>query len=94
VKVVGGKYMGRTGRVVSVKTVDGSSVAIILTDGINTEIQSNVGNLQMSSEVRLLMPMCLYAYAPLLLHAAYASLLLYAAYLSLLLYVTVHFSSH
>ncbi|KAJ1418641.1 hypothetical protein B484DRAFT_481589, partial [Ochromonadaceae sp. CCMP2298] len=51
VKVVGGKYMGRTGRVVSVKTVDGSSVAIILTDGINTEIQSNVGNLQMSSEV-------------------------------------------
>jgi len=51
VKVVSGRYMGQTGRVVSVKSVDGSNVAAILTDGINTEIMCNVQNLQMSSEV-------------------------------------------
>jgi transcription elongation factor SPT5 len=46
VKVVAGRYMGQTGRVVSVKSVDGTNVAAILTDGINTEIQCNVGHLQ------------------------------------------------
>lgn len=46
VKVVAGRYMGQTGRVVSVKSADGSNVAAILTDGINTEIQCNVGHLQ------------------------------------------------
>ena len=46
VKVVAGRYMGQTGRVVSVKSADGTNVAAILTDGINTEIQCNVGHLQ------------------------------------------------
>ena len=48
IKVVNGRYMGQTGRVVSVKTIDNSNIAIILTDGINTEIQCNVGHLQVS----------------------------------------------
>jgi transcription elongation factor len=46
VKVVSGRYMGQTGRVVSVQSADGTNVAAILTDGINTEIQCNVGHLQ------------------------------------------------
>jgi transcription elongation factor SPT5 len=49
VKVVGGRYMGQTGRVVSVQSADGTNVAAILTDGINTEIQCNVGHLQVSA---------------------------------------------
>lgn len=48
VKVVAGRYMGQTGRVVSVKSADGSNIAAILTDGINTEIQCNVGHLQVN----------------------------------------------
>ena len=51
VKVVNGTHMGQTGRVVSVNNVDGDHIAAILTDGMNTEIQCNVGNLQISSEV-------------------------------------------
>jgi transcription antitermination factor NusG len=46
VKVVGGRYAGQTGRVVSVKSEDGSNVAHLLTDGINSEIKCNVGHLQ------------------------------------------------
>lgn len=46
IKVVGGRYMGQTGRVVSVINKDGDTVAAILTDGINTEIECNVGHLQ------------------------------------------------
>jgi hypothetical protein len=45
-KVVSGKYLGQTGRVVSVDIVDGDQLASILTDGINTEIRCSVGQLQ------------------------------------------------
>jgi len=51
VKVVNGRDMGQTGRVVSVLNKDGGAIAVILTDGINKEIECNVGNIQMSSEV-------------------------------------------
>lgn len=51
VKVVSGQHTGQTGRVVSVNNVDGEHIAAILTDGMNTEIQSNVSSLQISSEV-------------------------------------------
>ena len=37
--------------VVSVNNVDGDHIAAILTDGMNNEIQCNVGHLQTSSEV-------------------------------------------
>jgi transcription elongation factor SPT5 len=51
VKVVQGQHMGQTGRVVSVNVVEGRPVAAILTDGINSEIQVDVANLQVSNEV-------------------------------------------
>lgn len=51
IKVVSGRYMGQTGRVVSVEMKDGQNIASVLTDGINTELQCNVKHLQMSSEV-------------------------------------------
>jgi transcription elongation factor SPT5 len=51
VKIVQGRYMGATGRVVSVNVFDGDHLAAVLTDGINTEIHVNVGSVQLSSEV-------------------------------------------
>jgi transcription elongation factor len=55
VSYVEGKFAGQTGRVVSVVTgpSSGSSeqLAIILTDGLNTEIQCNISFLQISDEV-------------------------------------------
>lgn len=41
-----GRDMGQTGRVVSVLNKDGGAIAVILTDGINKEIECNVGNIQ------------------------------------------------
>ena len=38
-----------TGRVVGVNFVDGELTAAILTDGMNTEIQCNVGSLQVNT---------------------------------------------
>ena len=46
--MVGGKYQGQTGRVVNVNESDGISVAAVLTDGINSEIQCNVNHLQVT----------------------------------------------
>jgi len=51
VKIIGGRYIGSTGRVVSVSVMDGDHIAAILTDGINSEIQVNVSNIQISAEV-------------------------------------------
>lgn len=53
VKIIGGRYIGSTGRVVSVSVMDGDHVAAILTDGINSEIQVNVSNIQISAEVSI-----------------------------------------
>ena len=38
--------MGQTGRVVSLKALDGKPTAVILTDGVNTELLCDVNNLQ------------------------------------------------
>jgi len=51
VKVVDGSYSGQTGKVVCVINIDGSHVATLLTDGINTEISVNVSQLQVTNEV-------------------------------------------
>eukprot|EP00599_Poterioochromonas_sp_BG-1_P011272 CAMPEP_0173156230 /NCGR_PEP_ID=MMETSP1105-20130129/14646_1 /TAXON_ID=2985 /ORGANISM="Ochromonas sp., Strain BG-1" /LENGTH=1165 /DNA_ID=CAMNT_0014072945 /DNA_START=63 /DNA_END=3557 /DNA_ORIENTATION=+ len=53
VKVTTGRYAGTTGRVVSVTTgvTANDQLAIILTDGLNTEITCNVSILQISDEV-------------------------------------------
>ena len=51
VKVLQGKHMSQTGRVVSVYRSDGDNVAAILTDGINQEITVNIGHLQVTNEV-------------------------------------------
>ena len=51
VKIISGRHIGSTGRVVHVSIVDGDNIAAILTDGINSEIQVNVSNLQISAEV-------------------------------------------
>jgi transcription elongation factor len=52
VKVMTGKYSGQTGRVVTVISEPGDSqLAVILTDGLNTEIKCNVSLLQLSDEV-------------------------------------------
>lgn len=52
VKVMAGQFSGQTGRVVSItKGPTDEPLAVILTDGINTEIQCNVGLLQMTNEV-------------------------------------------
>eukprot|EP01038_Epipyxis_sp_PR26KG_P011691 gene11691-15654_t len=53
VKVITGRYLGQTGRIVSVTTLEGTNVAAILTDGVNTEIQCNVDHLQMTAEVAI-----------------------------------------
>eukprot|EP00605_Chrysophyceae_sp_TOSAG23-4_P002419 GSChrysophyteH1.ASY1.ANO1.2678.1 assembled CDS len=53
VKIIGGRYLGNTGRVVSVGLIDGDHIAAILTDGINSEIQVNVSNCQISAEVSI-----------------------------------------
>ena len=39
-----------TGRVVGVNFIDGELTAAILTDGMNTEIQCNVGSLQVKDK--------------------------------------------
>ncbi len=46
VKVITGNNVGQTGRVVSVNKVDGNYVAVIITDGVNSEIVVNVGHIQ------------------------------------------------
>ena len=52
VKVMTGKYSGQTGRVVHVISDPGvEQLAVILTDGLNTEIKCNVSLLQLSDEV-------------------------------------------
>ena len=53
VKVIGGRHSGNTGRVVSVNMLDGDHIAAILTDGVNSEIQVNVSNCQISAEVSI-----------------------------------------
>jgi len=51
VKIVSGRDQGATGRVVSIFTADGENLAVVLTDGVNTEIQCHINALQVSSEV-------------------------------------------
>jgi transcription elongation factor len=51
VKVIAGRNSGATGRVVSQKVLDGDKIAVVLTDGMNTEIHVQVSALQQSSEV-------------------------------------------
>lgn len=53
VKVMKGQYSGQTGRVVTVTKSEVSTdpLAIILTDGLNTEISCNVSFLQITEEV-------------------------------------------
>jgi transcription elongation factor SPT5 len=51
VKVIEGQHVGQTGRVVSVNMTDGSLIAAIFTDGIQTEITVNVDHLQVTNEV-------------------------------------------
>lgn len=51
VKVVDGSCSGQTGKVVCVMSVDGTHVATVLTDGVNTEISVNVSHLQVTNEV-------------------------------------------
>lgn len=51
VKVMGGRYAGQTGRVVGLSTAEEDPTAIILTDGLNTEISCNLTLLQMSAEI-------------------------------------------
>ena len=46
-----GVYSGQTGKVVCVEMRDGSHVASLLTDGVNTEIEVNVSHLQITNEV-------------------------------------------
>jgi transcription elongation factor SPT5 len=53
VKIIDGRYMGTTGRVVSVQILDGDRVCSVLTDGVNTEIQINVSAVQISAEVSM-----------------------------------------
>ncbi|KAJ1389376.1 hypothetical protein B484DRAFT_409342, partial [Ochromonadaceae sp. CCMP2298] len=50
-EVVAGTFTGRTGRVVYMYQKDGASLAVVITDGVNTEIQCNVGQLQTSNQV-------------------------------------------
>jgi ribosomal protein L24 len=49
VKVLNGKHMGETGKVVSVSIMDKDQLATILTDGIKEEITVNLSSLQVSS---------------------------------------------
>lgn len=51
IKIINGTHMGQTGRVVSLKSIDNKPTAVILTDGLNTEILCDVVNLQLSAEV-------------------------------------------
>lgn len=51
VKVMGGRYEGQTGRVVAVMTSEADPMAVILTDGVNTEIHCSVSLLQNSVDV-------------------------------------------
>jgi transcription elongation factor SPT5 len=51
VKVLRGKHLSQTGRVVSVYRSDGDNIAAILTDGLNTEITVNLSHLQVTNEV-------------------------------------------
>ena len=51
VKIISGRYIGSTGRVVSVSIMDGDHIAAILTDGVNSEVQVNISSLQISAEV-------------------------------------------
>lgn len=51
VKVVAGKYMGQTGRVVNVNEQNGQNIAAILTDGMNMDIQCNVSHLQVNYQL-------------------------------------------
>jgi transcription elongation factor len=51
VKVVSGVHMGQTGRVVSLKDTDDDLLAVIITDGVNTEILTKTATLQITSEV-------------------------------------------
>jgi transcription elongation factor SPT5 len=50
IKVMKGKYMGQTGRVVSVVNEGEEQIAVILTDVTNNEIMCNVSYLKMSNE--------------------------------------------
>jgi transcription elongation factor SPT5 len=51
IKVVHGPHAGQTGTVVSVLVREGTPVAAVLTDGVNTEISVNVDHLRASTEV-------------------------------------------
>ena len=53
VKIINGVYIGQTGRVVSLKSIDSKPTAVILTDGMNTEILCDVANLQLSSDITI-----------------------------------------
>ena len=53
VKIIHGRYVGATGRVVAVTIMDGDHIAAILTDGVNNEIQVNVAYTKISNEVSI-----------------------------------------
>ena len=46
-----GQYIGQTGRVVSLKSLDNKPTAVILTDGLNTEILCDLTHLNITSEI-------------------------------------------
>ena len=58
VKVINGVHLGQTGTVVNVHRKDGDHIAVILVDGINTEISCNVGYLQVSGVALSVMGYC------------------------------------
>lgn len=60
VKVVNGPYMGRTGFIVHSYAPD---VAVIITDGFNTEIKTNISNLQKSTDQNIIGYQTLGSYA-------------------------------
>ena len=52
-QITAGSHLGQTGKVVCISAVDGSHIAAILTDGVNTEISVNVSHLQVTNEVTM-----------------------------------------
>jgi hypothetical protein len=65
-QVVAGSFTGRTGRVVHMYQKDGASLAVVITDGVNNEIQCNVGALQVC--VHILIHTNTYTYIHILIH--------------------------
>lgn len=53
VKVMGGQYVGHTGRVVAMNMGDGDPIAVVVSDGSKSEMYCNVSLLQVTDEIAL-----------------------------------------